>query len=141
MAIKFNPLTGDFEIVQRSQPQANVVLRNVDCDSSVIVGDWVRMDALGIAQKAQADSESNANVLGLVEYKASSVLANVRVLGVSEPIFSSLDMTQEYLLSPSTAGAMTTTAPTSAGQVVLKVGQPYSEDKFLVLKGVRFIRT
>ena len=123
----------------RSTP--DIVLSNVDCDSSVSVGDWVRMSG-GVAVKAQADSLDNANIIGLVEYKLNSVKANIRVLGVTPEIFTGLDETKEYFLSAVAAGAMTIqgTIPTAPGHVVLKVGQPFSDKRFLVLKGTRMVR-
>lgn len=118
----------------------DLVIHNVPCDPSVIVGDWVRMSG-GIAIKAIADDVDNSNVLGLVEFKGSSTTANVRVLGVSEAIFTGLDETKEYFLSDSTAGEMTTTPPTADGHVIVRVGQPYTSDRFLVLKGIRIVRS
>lgn len=118
----------------------DLVLPNVPCDSAVTVGDWVRMES-GLAVKALADGLDNSNILGLVESKAGSAFANVRVLGVTAPIFSGLDETKEYYLSDVTAGDMDVSVPTASGHVVLKVGQPYSDTQFLVLKGIRMVRS
>jgi hypothetical protein len=136
---KFNPFSGQLTPIADSA-NANVVLPDVDCDVSVSVGDWVRMDSFGVAQKAQADVVASSNVIGLVETKPTTTTANIRVLGVSEAIFVGLDVTKEYLLSEATAGAMTVTAPTGSGNVILKLGQPYSSTQFLVLKGERIVR-
>lgn len=119
----------------------NVVLTDVPCNAAVAVGDWVRLDGTSTCQKAIADSEANSNVLGVVEEKASAVLCTVRVLGVSSGIFAGLDVAQEYFLSASTAGAMTTTPPSASGEILLKLGQPFSATEFLVLKGMRIERT
>lgn len=125
----------------RSTP--DIVLTNVDCDPSVVIGDWVRMDVTNILVKAQADSKDNSNVIGLVESKSTSVLATVRVLGISAPLFTGLDVTKEYFLSAATAGGMVEQGSidaTASGSVVLKVGQPFSDTRMLVLKGTRFVR-
>lgn len=130
-------------IGQTSLPfDERLVLRNVPCDPSVSAGDWVRMDGTGTAVKAQADSFSNSNVIGLAEEKPSSSTVNILVLGISKPIFTLLDETKEYYLSASTAGAMAVApVPTGSGEVVLKVGQPFSINRFVVLKGIRMVRS
>lgn len=97
----------------------------------------------GIAIKAQADSLDNSNTIGLVESKGTSVIANIRVLGLTPEIFTGLDESKEYFLDAATAGAMVPQGshPTAAGHVILKVGQPFSSTQFLVLKGTRIVRS
>lgn len=120
---------------------ANVVLTNVPCDASVFVGAVVRMNT-GVAYNALADSADNSNMIGIAERKATSTLCDVRVLGVvSYDIYSGLDETKEYYLSDVTPGLITTTIPIAPGHIVLKVGQPYSTERMLVLKGIRMERT
>lgn len=119
---------------------ANVVLTNVDCEASVYVGAAVIMQSSGVAKNAIADSLANSNVIGIVESKASSVLCNIRVLGTTASIFAGLDVTKEYFLSDTVAGALTTTIPTTSGHVMLKLGQPFSATEFMVLKGQRVVR-
>ena len=130
-------------ISQTLTPQStpDMVLLNVPCDPSVNVGDWVRMDGTGTAIQAIADSLANSNVIGLVEFKPSITSCNIRVLGVSEPLFVGLDETKEYYLSNTTAGAMDLTVPVTSGHIVLKVGQPYDSQRLLVLKGTRMQRS
>ena len=122
----------------------DLVLVNVPCDPSVLIGDWVRMDLLGVAYQALADNINNSNVIGLVEFKSTSTLCNIRVLGVSEPLFVGLDPTKEYFLSNVVAGGMIIqgpTVPSAPGEVLLKVGQPFSSTRILVLKGQRIQRS
>jgi hypothetical protein len=114
---------------------ANVVLVDVPCEASVYVGAVVIMKAIGEAKNALADNISNANVLGICESKSSATVCNVRVLGKSESIFTSLDVTKEYFLSPTVPGAIQTTIPTNVGEVVVKIGQPFSATSMVVLKG------
>lgn len=114
---------------------------NQTCDSSVNVGDWVRLDPiLLVLVKAQADIFANSNVLGLVEVKSSATSCSVRVGGISKPIFTGLDVSTNYFLDPSIAGQMTITVPTGSGQVVLALGQPFDTQRFLVEKKIRLIR-
>ncbi len=120
---------------------ANVVLQNVTCDASVAVGNAVRMNSGGTAINALADSTANANVIGVVESKSTSVLCNIRVLGVTEgAIFAGLDVTKKYFLSDAVAGTMVTTPPTASGSVILKIGQPFSATALLVLVGEGIVR-
>lgn len=121
-------------------PGQVIVDANVPCNSSVSIGDWVVMDSGGIAQKASASSLATSNVFGLVGTKLTSTLANVLIVGVSSALFTSLDLTKEYYLSE-TPGEMTTTPPSSPGSVVLKLGQPYSSTRFVILKGLRIVRS
>jgi hypothetical protein len=133
-------------VSQTSLPTAtpDIVIKSVTCDSTVIVGDWVRMDSSGIAIKAIADGLGNSNVIGLVEEKIDSTTCNIRVLGVSLEIFTGLDVTKEYFLSDADAGEMVEqgpSVPTASGHINLKLGQPFSTTRFLVLKGMRIERS
>lgn len=118
----------------------NVVLANVPCEASVYVGAAVIMQNSGTAKNAIADSLANSNIIGIVESKPTTTTCNIRVLGVSEPIYSSLDVTKEYYLSDSVAGEITTAIPTASGSVMIKVGQPFSATEFLMIKGQPVVR-
>jgi len=131
--------TGKQQLLEINVSQANVVIEDVPCNSSVYVGAVVRMSS-GTAINAIADSVINSNMIGVCESKSSSVLCNVRVLGISLAIFSGLDETKEYFLSDTVEGGITTTIPTTSGHVVLKIGQPYSTTEMLILKGQRSVR-
>lgn len=119
---------------------ANVLLTNVPCNAAVYVGAAVRMDTLGVAQNALADSLTNSNLIGVCESKVSATVCNIRVLGVTPAIYAGLDVTKEYFLSESTAGLVTTTVPVGSGSVIVRVGQPFSGTKILVIKGQRIER-
>lgn len=131
-------------ISQTSLPSTtpDILIRDITCDASVSVGDWVRIDN-GTAVQAFADDVDNANVVGIVEYKASTTKANIRVAGVTGEIFVGLDTSKEYFLSDVTPGAMVPqeSAPTATNHIVLKVGKPFSTTRFLVQQGIRFIRS
>jgi hypothetical protein len=120
---------------------ANVLLKNVTCDASVYIGSFVYIeDITFIAKNARADAYSTSNVIGLCESKTTTTLCNIRVLGTSSELFIGLDVTREYFLSDAIAGGLTITAPTAHNHVMLKLGQPFTDKKFLVLKGSRVIR-
>lgn len=119
---------------------ANVILANRACEASVYIGAVVYAQPNGVAANAIATSLSTSNILGIVESKPNTTLCNIRLLGATSAIFSSLDVTKEYYLSDSVAGALQTTVPTTTGHVWLKIGQPLSTTEFVVLKGQRTVR-
>ncbi len=121
------------------QSAANVLLSGVVCDPSVYVGSAVYIDNSGTAFNAIATSMATSNVIGIVESKQGSGLCTIRFLGVSGNIYSGLDTTQEYFLSDTVPGAITT-AIISSGNIILKLGQPFSSSSFLVLKGTRILK-
>lgn len=116
---------------------ANIILQDVECESGVYVKAAVVMQASGIAKNALADTLDNSNVIGIVESKSDSIHCDIRVMGVTAAIFAGLDVTKEYFLSDSVAGAITVTPPTTSGSILLKIGQPFSATEFLVSKGLR----
>lgn len=102
--------------------------------SSIVIGTPVYVSAADTVDKAQADSTSTSDVLGLV-YDTSitaSATGNVLCDGILEATTGQWDAVtggaggltagSKYYLDPSTAGMLTTTAPTTAGQVVAVVG-------------------
>ena len=120
----------------------NVVLSDVPCDITVYVGAVVRMTGAGIAVNAIADSLANSNLIGVVQRKPTPTTCDIRVTGITDPntIFAGLDPTKEYFLSDITAGLITTIAPTAAGHIVVRVGQPFSATELFVAKGIRIER-
>lgn len=139
MANFFTEQSTPFKLSQVGEV-AGLIIPNVPCDSSVYVNAAVRMDATGTAYNALADSMANAQVIGIVISKASTTLCTIRVLGVTEALFAGLDVTKEYYLSSTVAGEIQTSAPLGSGEIVLRVGQPYSATKLLVNKGTAFRR-
>lgn len=123
-----------------SDGTTNIILYDIPCDASTYVSGFVRMTAGGLAVNALADSETNSNIIGMVILKPTSTTCNIRVTGVSEELFAGLDVTKEYYLSSTVPGGISTIPPTGTGEILLKVGQPFSDKKFFVLKGTRVIR-
>lgn len=116
--------------------EANVILTGVLCDPAVYIGAAVKMGDLETVYNAQADTYENSLVIGIVE-KIYGDRCDVRVLGVTDTIFIGLDITKEYFLSADTPGLITTVVPTLPTQVKVRLGQPFSSMKFLVIKGER----
>ena len=130
----------EFLIETASVGGANVVLTDVPCEAAAQVSDFVRMNSVGTAVRAIADDFDNSNIIGVIESKSGSNLCNIRVSGVTDDLFTGLDVTKEYFLSDTVPGTITTTVPTTTGHVRLKVGQPFSATSFFVNKGDRLIR-
>lgn len=120
---------------------SGLVLFNVPRDSAVGVGDAVYLNASGTAFQAQADAFSTSNVMGLVERISSGPdLCDIRVTGKTEANFVGLDPSLSYFLSSTTAGALQTTPPIGSGEVVLRVAQPFSATRHVVVKDIRMVR-
>ena len=146
---------------------SGIVLYNVPCETDVYVKSAVRMkvDAVvltmddwtdlasltsmsyspsstTLAANALADTYANSNVLGICINKPSANLCDIRLSGSTADIFTGLDVTEEYYLSDTVPGEIVKTpdAPTDPGTVLLKIGQPYSDLKFVVFKGERIVR-
>ena len=114
-----------------------IILENVTCDASVFLGAVVRMTSGGSAVNALADSMANSNMMGIAVAKASPTLADIQVSGITSTIFAGLDVTKDYFLSPTTPGAITITPPSGAGEVLVKVGRPFSATRLLILNNLR----
>jgi len=131
-------------ISQTSIPgsSADLISEDLPCDASVAIGDWVRFDS-GVLVKAIATDIDTSNVIGIVESKATSVLATIRLGGVTQ-VLSGLDNSTEYLLSPSTAGGMTplgVDVPSASGSALLILGKAISLTRFYINVGNRIIRS
>jgi len=111
----------------------------IACNASVQVLDWVRLQS-GVIVRGQADNFTNSLVIGLVIAKPTATTCIVQTAGVTENIFVTLDLTKLYFLDPSTAGAMTTTVPTGAGEIVLQLGRAVSTQQFVIIQGQRMRR-
>lgn len=118
---------------------SNALLIDIPCDATVYIGAVVRISA-GIVYNALADSVSNSNVIGIVEAKSSSTICTVRVSGITENIFSGLDDTKVYYLSSTVAGLITVTPPSATGEVMIRLGVPYTATSLVIDKGTRVIR-
>ena len=113
------------------------LLKNVACDPSVFLGAFVRVDVSGNIVNAQADSKINSKVLGMVTYKVANTLCDVKIKGVSEGVLDSLDVSEDYWLSPTTPGQKTTVKPSVSGQYAISLGQALSTTSFFVDIGTR----
>jgi hypothetical protein len=96
----------------------------------------------GKVWKAQADAIANAQCIGMAETSiAAEAQGLVSLPGqVIEGVLSGASPGAVYYLSESTAGALTTTAPSGSGEVVLRMGVAKSADDFLLQIGEPRVR-
>jgi hypothetical protein len=85
---------------------------------------------VGKATAASGSSEA-ANVVGFADSSKSSG-ETVKVVVVGIKTMSALDAGDLYYLSPSSAGAITTTAPSGSGQAVTRVGEAATATDFSI---------
>ena len=89
-------------------------------NGAVAAGHAVKISAADTAAKAQASAAGNA-AIGVVKSLLSPTSAEVCYAGEVAG-FVGLVPGSTYYLDPATAGAITTVAPTAAGQIVQKIG-------------------
>lgn len=105
----------------------------------VVIGAPVYSDAAGGFKKAQANAAATSKVVGLVAQSpsiANGVAGAVNLDGIQTCTTvqwdavtggsGGLTFNTYYYLDPATAGKLTTTAPTSVGQLVVQIGQALS---------------
>ena len=142
MAIK-KPLVitaGQIEQLQAGDSLASndLVSRTNSNASPIIIGQAVYVDGAGTVDLAQANAVGTKNVLGLVADVSIASAASGGILtdGVLTATTGQWDAVTgqvggltagaKYFLSASTAGGLTTTAPTVSGDYVAGIGQGLS---------------
>ncbi len=105
---------------------------------AIVIGNVVYTDAAGGVDKAQADSISTAEIVGLVRDASIGAAASgeIQTDGVLVATTVQWDAVADttggltagavYYLSPTLAGELTSTAPTAVGQVVIRIGKAIS---------------
>jgi hypothetical protein len=111
---------------------------------SIVIGQAVFVDGAGSVDLAQADAASTTDVLGLVTDTSIAAAASGGIItsGVLTATTGEWDIVtgqvggltagSKYWLDESTAGSLTTTAPTTAGEFVAPVGKALSTTEFEV---------
>ena len=107
---------------------------DVTAFENVADGDAVYMRSsdgqVGKASAANGALE-NSHVVGFAD-AAASAGGEVKVLVAGMKTMSGIDPGDLYFLSPTTAGAITTTAPTGSGQAVTRVGEGATSTSFSI---------
>lgn len=83
------------------------------------VNDVVKFSG-GLYSKAKADTEANSRVVGIVSSVAGVDDFTISIMGLVQGL-SGLVAGSQYYLSPTTAGLLTTTKPSTAGQIIKQV--------------------
>ncbi len=106
--------------------------------SPIVIGNAVYCDGAGTVDLAQADALGTAEILGFVKdiSISAATLGAIQTDGILTATTGQWDAVAGttggltagtiYYLDPSTAGNITETAPTSAGQYVIRVGKAIS---------------
>jgi hypothetical protein len=114
--------------------EVDVVSKTNDNASAIVIGTPVYVKSNGNVDKAQANASGTVQVLGLVRDASipSSTSGVIQTDGVLSATTEQWDAVTGdsggltpgavYYLSASTAGQLTTNAPTTAGQFVVRIG-------------------
>jgi hypothetical protein len=103
---------------------------NMNCTAIEQVGNAVYVFADGEVRQANNTNIATAKVIGFIVTKPTTTICTVRVIGIIDS-FTGLTPGSEYFLD-STPGAITLTAPTTSGSVLVRLGQPTEDDRFLI---------
>lgn len=123
MALKFNPFTSNFDYDTSTSSGSSVAattqINITQTSHGFSVGDVVRLvsGSANTYTKAQADSAANAEVVGIVTVVLSANSFTLVTEGVVTTGVPGEAAGTVMFLSPSTAGALTATEPSSVGQV------------------------
>lgn len=109
------------------------------CEATVAVKDVVRSD-VGVIKRALADSIANSGAIGICIAKTSPTVCTILFAGQVKLLFTGLDDTKDYFLSPTVPGGLTTTVPVGAGNVILRIGRAMGADRLIVQIGSRIQR-
>jgi hypothetical protein len=126
-------------VVAVSRPSATVELSGLTSDASVAIKDVVYSDG-GVIKSAIASTVLLSGALGICVAKLSPTSATIVFAGRIEGLFTGLDDSKDYFLSPTVAGAITTTVPTAPGEIILRIGRAIGSTIFVVQIGSRLQR-
>lgn len=126
-------------IISVEDAPSATIIKNCLCDSSVYVGAALRVVS-GICYNAKADTVANSRVIGICISKSDATHCDIVMSGQSGEIFPSLNIAQDYFLSPTVDGALQTSPPSGAGHVVAFIGRPLSTKILVVNVALRMQR-
>ena len=141
------PLTDTLDAVLSEVDQ--ISLSNAET-SSLAIGMPIYVSGANAAKKAQANASGTADVLGVVKdiSIAASATGSAQTDGQMTATTAQWDAVTGqtggltagavYFLDAATAGKMTTTAPTTTGQFVLRIGKAISPTVFDISIGQLF---
>lgn len=115
------------------------VIEGITCDSTVAVGNVVRMNG-ATAVNALANNTTNSKAVGICISKSSSTECSIQVTGFTSSLFGSLTPSENYFLSESTPGGITTTPPTGSGEIVIHLGRAITSSQLVLQIGPQIRR-
>ena len=123
----------DLKSTMPSQTVFKVTGYETVCFENVTQGDavYARASDGQVGKAIASDTFDKALVAGIAETtKPAGQSVKVIVIGIKS--MTGLDAGDLYFLSPSTAGAITLTPPSSAGQAVVRVGEASTATSFAI---------
>ena len=128
------PLDGDGKLPAGVMPDAQTLTsieRSFTTGEALAVGDVCRLNSNGQMVKAQADAEANAiGLIGMATEAIANGTSGVFLLR-GEIESTGLSVGAEYYLA-TTAGEITSTRPSTEGEIVRLVGYALAADLLLV---------
>lgn len=127
---------GSTHIFTGADPIPNIeVLENLwNCPAGVSVLDAVYQTGSDSVDQAKADVVATMPAVGIVLSKPSATTCIISRSGIV-PSFVGLSVDNYYYVSPTTAGAITTTPPNTSGHVVQQVGYSKTSTDLVVELG------
>ena len=121
-----------------TKSQLNVSTFQASCTASESIGDLVYLSGSGAVTKADATTVATAPAIGIIVNKPSATVCDVRVGTAIISGFSGLVAGQKQFLS-TTAGGMTSTAPSTLGNVVQEIGRAITATQILMQIDADFV--
>jgi len=123
--------SGDYINVPINSP--NLIVATNDNASSITIGQAVYLKSNGAVDLAKANAAGTSRAIGIVFDASISAAASGSIATDGVVVgLSGLTAGSVYYLSEATAGLLTTTAPSTAGQFVQKIGTALSTTSILV---------
>lgn len=140
--VAYNATNDEFELVPVVGSLINVTNSS---GSGVVIGNVVYFDSSGDAIKAQADADATALGVGFATGTiADTVSGDFQVDGILEATTGEWNAVTEegaggltegarYFISEITAGKITTTAPSTAGETITQIGVALTDTKLKIM--------
>lgn len=113
-----------------------VIILSGVAGGTVTAGDVVYVSASNTVTRAQANAVNTSDVIAIALTGGTVGQAiTFQVTGCVERVGWGLTAASIYYLSAGVAGALTTTAPTTTGQVVVVIGKTVTSDKLVLQIG------
>jgi len=143
-AVNFTSAVSVYIGASSAELDQTLLATNGESSAAIVIGAPVYVSAADTVKRAKADAASTAAVVGLA-YEASTSASSLGLIkpdGVLKATTTQWDAVTGgsggltagslYYLDAATAGKLTTTSPSTAGQYVVKVGRALSSTELMV---------